>query len=181
MSMKQLKRLTPKDRLFCFELLADEKMNPENAAIKVGYSRSVAASKAYSWVSNSKDNPKPQVKAFIDQLLSKRELNLELNAKRIEDELCKIGFSNITDIIQQMGGHINLQLLKNLKEAERVAISEITESEFQGVVTRTIKLHSKLKALELLLKRIPGGSEDKKIVVNIIKDGKIVDAKTNEG
>jgi phage terminase small subunit len=176
----EMKRLTPKDRLFCFELLADEKMNPENAALKVGYSKSVAASKAYSWVSNSKDNPKPQVKAFFDQLLSKREKNLELSASRIEDELCKIGFSNITDIIQQMGGHINLQLIKNLKEDERVAISEITESEFQGVTTRTIKLHSKLKALELLLKRIPGGKKGKNIVIQIIKDGEVIEERVKK-
>lgn len=175
--MKEEKRLTPKDRLFCFELLADEKMNPEKAALKVGYSKSVARSKAYEWVSNSKQNSKPQVRAFLDQLLSKREKNLELSAKRIEDELMKIAFSNITDILQQMGGHINLQLIKNLSEAEKGAICELSETEFQGVTTRTIKLHSKLKALELLLKRIPGGSEDKKIIVNIIKDGKIVETK----
>ena len=172
-----MKRLTPKDRLFCFELLADEKMNPENAALKVGYSKSVAASKAYQWVSNSKENPKPQIKAFIDQLLKAKEKNLEFSAKRIEEELCKIAFTNITDIIQSMGGHINLQLLKNLKDAEKAAISEISETEFQGVTTRTIKLHSKIRALELLLKRIPGGSEDKKLIINVIKDGKIIETK----
>ena len=70
-----MKRLTAKDRLFCFEYLADEKLNPERAAIKVGYSESVAKTKAYQWVSNSKENPKPQIKAFIDQLLKQRERN----------------------------------------------------------------------------------------------------------
>ena len=52
------RQLTKKERLFVFEYLADEKMNAENAAIKAGYSPSVARTKAYVWVSKSKQNKK---------------------------------------------------------------------------------------------------------------------------
>jgi phage terminase small subunit len=175
-----MKRLTAKDRLFCFEYLADEKLNPERAAIKVGYSESVAKTKAYQWVSNSKENSKPQVKAFLDQLLKQRERNLEIDGRRIDEELAKIAFSNITDIIETMGGHINLKLLKNLAEDQKHAIAEISESELQGVTTRNIKLHSKLRALELLIKRIGKGEGSRYLTVNIYQDGKLIESKTRE-
>lgn len=172
-----MKRLTKKDRLFCFELLADPEMNPENAAIKAGYSKSMAHTKAYQWVSNSKINSKPQVKAFLDQMLKQRERNLELDAKKIDEELMKIAFSNITDIIEKMGGHINLEMLKELTDGQKHAIAEIAEVEFQGVVTRKIKMHSKLKALELLMKRTGKNKGDLTINVKVIKDEKVI--KTN--
>lgn len=175
-----MKRLTSKDRLFCFEYLADEKLNPERAALKVGYSPSVAKSKAYQWVSNSKENPKPQVKAFLDQLIKQRGNNSEITGERIDNELAKIAFSNITDIIEAMGGHINLQLLKNLPEEQKHSIAEITETEIDGVITRKLKLHSKLKAIELLMKRLGKQSVSRYLTINIIRDGKIIETKTRE-
>lgn len=170
-----IKRLTAKDRLFCFELLADEKMNPENAAIKVGYSKTVARNKAYVWVSNSQQNPKPQVRAFLDTLLKQKEQTLDVTAERINNELAKIGFSNIADIIEKMGGHINLKLLKNLSEAERASIAEIYEYENEGVVQRKIKLHNKTDALKTLLKRIGKDGKSMNLTVQIIRNGEIVE------
>ena len=172
-----MKRLTKRDRLFCFEMLAEAQMNPEKAAIKVGYSESVARKKSYLWVGNSGQNPKPQVKAFLDMLLKQREKNLDIDGKKIDEELMKIAFSNITDIIETMKGHINLQLLKDLTTEQKHAIAEITETENQGVVTRKIKMHSKIKALELLLKRTGKGGGGRNITVNIIKDGEIISTK----
>ncbi len=170
-----IKRLTAKDRLFCFELLADEKMNPERAAIKVGYSESVAKSKAYQWVSNSKENPKPQVRAFLDSLLKKKEAGLEISAEKIDRELAKIAFSNIVDIIEKMGGHINLKLLKELVEAEKHAIAEISETEADGVITRKIKMHDKLGALRMLDKRLGNRKSGRRLIVNIYRDGKLIE------
>lgn len=173
-----MKKLTAKDKLFCYELLADEKMNPENAAIKVGYSASVAKSKAYQWVSNSKENPKPQIKAFIDLMLQKKQMNLEISAERIDREYANIAFSNIAEIIEKMGGHINLRLLKELTDAEKRAISEIIEIEHDGVITRKIKMHDKLGALKQLEKRITGKKSSKRLIINIYRDGKLIS--TNE-
>jgi uncharacterized protein YdaT len=173
-----MKRLTSKDRLFCYEYIADEKLNPENAAIKVGYSVTVAKSKAYQWVSNSKENPKPQIKAFIDNLLKQKEQSLDYSSARIDQELCKIGFSNIADILEKMGGHINLKLLKELSDAQKCAIAEIYETESDGVITRKIRLHNKIEALKTLLKRIGKDESGLNLTVNIIRDGQIVESKT---
>ncbi|MBE0538392.1 MAG: terminase small subunit [Ignavibacterium sp.] len=175
-----MKRLTQKDRLFCYELLADEKMNPENAAKKAGYSDSVAHSKAYQWVSNSKINPKPQVKAFLDLMLKKREENLGISGARIDAELSKIAYSNITDILEKMGGHINIKLLKELNEAEKHSIQEISETEVDGVITRKLKLYNKLEAIKIMLKRIGKDNGGRNITVTIIRDRKIISSNSNE-
>lgn len=172
-----MKRLTAKDRLFCYEYIADEKLNPEKAAIKAGYSPTVARNKAYVWVSNSQQNPKPQIKAFIDNLLKQKEQSLDYSSARIDQELCKIGFSNIADILDKMGGHINLKLLKELSDAQKCAIAEISETEVDGVITRKIKLHNKIEALKTLLKRLGKDEDSLNLTVNIIKDKKIVATK----
>lgn len=176
-----LKRITPRDKLFCYELLADEKMNPETAALKVGYAKGVARTKAYIWVSNSEQNPKPQVKAFYDNLINKRESELGISAERIDKELSKIAFSNISDIIEKMGGHINLMKLKDLSLEEKHAIAEITETEFDGVVTRKIKMHNKIEALKTLLKRIGKDNSNQNLTINIIKDNKVIATKNVNG
>jgi phage terminase small subunit len=173
-----MKRLTAKDRLFCYEYIADEKLNPESAALKVGYAASVAKSKAYQWVSNSKENPKPQIKAFVDNLLKQKEQSMEYSSARIDQELCKIGFSNIADILEKMGGHINIKLLKELSDAQKCAISEIYETESDGMITRKIKLHNKIDALKTLLKRLGKDEDNLNLTVNIIKDSKIIATKT---
>jgi len=149
-------------------------MNPERAALKVGYSKTTARTKAYLWVSNSKQNPKPQVKEFLEKLLKNRSKKLEISAEKIEKELYKIAFSNITDILEKMKYQVNLHLLKNLSEDEQHAIAEITEIESDKVNRRQIKMHNKIKALELLLKRIaPEDDGDKEVTINIYKDDTI--------
>lgn len=175
-----MKRLTPKERLFVHELLADEKMNPERAAIKVGYSPTVARNKAYVWVSNSQQNPKPQVKALLDEMLRKKENDLDITIERIMREWVKMGFANLVDIIEKMGGHINMKLLKTLSEAEKASIAEISETEVDGVITRKIKLHDKHRSLESLARRIKP-IENSGITINVIKDGEIISTnKLNE-
>lgn len=175
-----MKRLTAKDRLFCFEYLADEKLNPERAAIKVGYSPTVARNKAYVWVSNSQQNPKPQIKAFIDEMMIKREQELGITIERLIKEHGKIAFSNPCDIIDKMGGHINLKLLKELSEAERASIQEISETEVDGVTTRKIKMYNKQNSLDSLSKIIKPELQKNELVLNLVKDNKVIETITKE-
>lgn len=67
-----------------------------------------------------------------------------------------------------------------MAEDQKHAIAEISESELQGVTTRNIKLHSKLRALELLIKRIGKGEGSRYLTVNIYQDGKLIESKTRE-
>ena len=71
------KKLTNQERLFALEYLADENMNAEKAALKAGYSASVARKKAYSWVGKSGQNSKPHVAEFIENKMKKLEKNYD--------------------------------------------------------------------------------------------------------
>ena len=71
------KKLTNKEKLFALEYLADETMNAERAALKAGYSASVARKKAYVWVSKSEQNKKPHVAEFIESKMKKIEKNFD--------------------------------------------------------------------------------------------------------
>ena len=57
------KQLNDKERVFVDEYLVDT--DPKRAALAAGYSATMAASKAYQWVSNSK--VKPHVYAAIQR------------------------------------------------------------------------------------------------------------------
>ena len=167
-----------KDKLFVLELLADPKLNAERAALKAGYSRTVARTKAYIWVSNSKQNPKPNVKELYDRLLGIRIEKLEASIEKIENELIKIAFSNLPDMLQKMEYKISLEKLKNLDENERAAVSEISEINNDGFERKKIKVHPKLKALELLGKRYKmwtDESEPIEYIIRILNNGNPAD------
>ena len=150
---KKKKLVSDRDKLFVMEMLSDPKLNPEKAAKKVGYADSVARSKAYLWVSNSKQNPKPHVKELYDKILQQRNEKLDVSIQKIENELIKIAFSDLTDIIKAMGNQIDLTRLNELSNFQKAGILEVAEIIQDGFESRKIKMHSKLKALELLGKR----------------------------
>lgn len=168
------KEVSNRDRLFLFELLANKKLNPESAAKKVGFADSVARTKAYLWVSNSKQNKKPHVYKLYQKLLKKRENKIDVTIQKIENEICKIAFTNIVDVINAMDSEINLSKLSSIDSFYQAAISEVTVIEFKGVVTTKLKMHSKLKAIELLGKRFKMWSDDaekQKLIIEILNNG----------
>ena len=83
------KKLTPRDKLFAIEYLADLNLNPERAAKKVGYSDTVARTKAYQWVSDSKH--KPLLFKRIKDLIDKRSKKTEITAEYVLGNLKEIG------------------------------------------------------------------------------------------
>ena len=173
-----MSEITNRDKLFLLELLADPKLNPEKAALKVGYSKNVARTKAYLWVSNSKQNPKPHIKNMYDKLLSARIEKLEVTVEKIEVELIKIAFCNLADILNKMDYQISIEKLKNLDDSERAAISEISETNNDGFERKRIKLHSKMRALELLGKRYKmwtDESEPIEYIIRILNNGETAD------
>jgi len=82
------KKLTNKDKLFVQEYLID--LDVERAALTAGYSKSMAASKAYQWVRDGK--VKPQVFKAIKKAMNKRAGKLEITANKVLAEYAKLGF-----------------------------------------------------------------------------------------
>ncbi|MFZ0453144.1 MAG: terminase small subunit [Ignavibacteriaceae bacterium] len=170
--------ITNREKLFLLELLADTKLNPEKAALKAGYSKNVARTKAYLWVSKSKQNNKPHVKEMYDKLLSARIEKLGVTIEKIEAELIKIAFSNLADMLKKMDYQISLEKLRNLNDNERAAISEISEINNEGFERKRIKVHAKLRALELLGKRYKmwtDESEPIEYIIRILNNGEPAD------
>ena len=91
------KKLTNQERLFALEYLADGNMNAEKAALKAGYSASVARKKAYSWVGKSGQNSKPHVLEFIQtkmkDLEKKYDSEIEILTKKLKQELSRNALS----------------------------------------------------------------------------------------
>ena len=146
------RQLTKKERLFVFEYLADEKMNAENAAIKAGYSPSVARTKAYVWVSKSKQNKKIYIADAVEEMMKQKLESLDVESMRVLNEIKKIAFFNPIKIIEQLGDKSDLTIatLKNIDPDLFAGVSEILIED--GIAK--IKVSGKLKALELLGKRL---------------------------
>ncbi|MDR9052077.1 terminase small subunit [Burkholderia multivorans] len=78
------KRLSARDKRFVDEYLVD--LDVVAAAIRAGFSGSMARSKAYLWVSESKQNPKPHLYAAIlkaqEDLAARTHITQEMVLKR---------------------------------------------------------------------------------------------------
>jgi phage terminase small subunit len=154
--------LDAKERMFVAEYLID--LDPKRAALAAGYSASMAASKAYQWVSNGK--VKPYVYAAVQNALKKREDRTQITADRVLKELAKIGFADIrkairwdsaliteednpdggdTAIIKRIvTNQVQLVSSEDIDDDTAAAISEISQNATGGV---KLKLHDKKAAL----------------------------------
>jgi len=159
----QIQGLDAKESRFIDEYMID--LNTERAAIAAGYSASMARSKAYQWVSNSK--VKPKVTAEINRRKAALSRAAEVTAEDIARELAKVGFASMRRAMRiDMDGQPQINLTAT-PDDDLDALSEIsteTVLERDGVdgagnprfiqVRKTkIKFHDKLSALEKLAQR----------------------------
>lgn len=101
---------------------------------------------------------RPDVQAAVNEILEERRKQWETLLHRVIEELCAIGFSKATDVVELKGDHILLR--DDLPEPVQRAIAEVVESYHgtptDGITSLRIKMHDKVKALALLAK-ITGG------------------------
>lgn len=94
-----MKKLDNREATFVLEYLIS--LDPKDAAIKAGYSASIAASKAYQWVSNSK--VKPHVFEAIQKARQKTAERLELTRERVLAQYERLGFSDVRKFFDAYG------------------------------------------------------------------------------
>ena len=116
------KKLTNKDEIFIREYLIS--LSPEDAAIKAGYSKTVAHVKSYLWVCNGLNNPKPHVYEAIQKKLSKKMNKLDLTAERVLEQLSKIAFYDKKNTFDSTGEEIPTYKLPNDVFASNVKTSD---------------------------------------------------------
>lgn len=143
--------MTNKEKLFCKEYILD--FNGRRAAEKAGYSKKTARSIACTLLTNV------DVKNEVNKLINARLEKLSVTGEQIIHELTKIAFSDIKDFTDE-NGSINLA---QVNESISSVIAEVTISDVKGTKNgedfqeesiKKIKLHDKMKAIELLGKHL---------------------------
>ncbi len=163
--------MTDKQRRFVDEYLID--LNATQAAIRAGYSAKTAKD------IGCQNLAKLEVRRSIDKALAERSKRTGINQDRIVQELAKMAFVKITDIIDPE----DATTLSNADPFDLACIESIKVKKFPTMsgdtgVEREIKLGSKLKALELLGKHLGMWNDkaDVSVTVPIIIKDDIPDA-----
>jgi phage terminase small subunit len=117
------------------------------SAKAAGYSEKSAQGQGYQLLQH------PAVSAEIKKAIDKRAKRLELSADNVLREIARVAFSDITNVMDFGPGGVTVNDSKTMRRNVTRAIQSVEEtvSESETRTTRKIKvkLHDKLKALDL--------------------------------
>ena len=153
-----MKSLTPRQQRFVQEYVVD--LNATQAAIRAGYSAKGARVRGAELLANR--NLRDALEAATEQ----RGLRTELEADEVVRRLAIVAFANVSDFITWTDGEVRLRPSEDIDKAKLVAVHSITRGP-HGV---SIRLHDKLRALELLAKHLGMFREDTRVDLEI-RDG----------
>ena len=138
--------LTDQQNRFVEEYLYD--LNGTQAAIRAGYSPNSAESQANRLLRNAK------VSAAVSKAKAAQSRRTGINNDRVIRELAKIAFANAGDIINMETACV----WGNAAADDKAAIASVkvksSVSPTSQTVEREVKLHDKIKALDLLGKHL---------------------------
>ena len=140
--------LNEKQIKFAKEYCVD--LNATQAAIRAGYSAKTAYSQGQRLLKHV------EVSARIEKSQEKYRERYEITREKLIDELAKIAFGDIRDMVKWTGSRITLIPSKEITDDIAAAISEVTKGKF-GI---SIKRQDKIRALELIAK-LAGIYDDK--------------------
>ena len=139
------RKLTDKQKAFVEEYLLD--LNATQACIRAGYSPQTAMEQGYQLLQ------KTSVQKAISTAMAERSKRTGINQDRIVQELARIAFVKITDVVDSNG-----DIRTNASDDDLACIESYKVKESDSVngssSEREVKLASKMKALELLGKHI---------------------------
>lgn len=136
------KELTPKQQRFIDEYLVD--LNGTQAAIRAGYSPKTAREQATRLLANVR------VAAELQKRRERLKNKLEISQERVLAELAAIAFANGADFVTIRGGTVHVVDTEHVDQEKLPAIAGIKE----GLYGVEIKLHDKVRALELIGKHL---------------------------
>ena len=153
--------LTPRQHRFVQEYLLD--LNATQAAIRAGYSRKTAYSMGQRLLKNV------EIQTALQKAMLDRQQRTGITQDRVLEELAAIGFARATDYAEAEGDTVTIHPTAGLTPEQAAAIAGIEAGRY-GV---RLKLHDKVRALELLGKHLgmfECGGEEKTGEVRIIDD-----------
>ena len=138
-------KLTDKQKRFVEEYLID--LNATQAAIRAGYSPNTARDMG------CENLTKPNIANAIEQAIAEQSRRTGVTADRVIQELAKVAFLNITDVVDGNGRIRETATPEDKSCIESIKFKQ-SDNEYGGSVEREVKVASKLKALELLGKHL---------------------------
>ena len=127
--------MTKKQKLFAEESLID--LNATQAAIRAGYSPNTAKS------IGCENLTKPDIRTYIEKAMAERSKRTGINQDRVLQELAKIGFSKITDVVDP----VTAKVKEDAKDDDLACIQSIKIKPNEWGTEREIKLYDKKAAL----------------------------------
>lgn len=152
-------KLTEKQQQFVDEYLID--LNATQAAIRAGYS--VKTAKDIGCQNLAKLN----IQQAISEKMAERSKRTGVNQDRIVMELAKIAFVNAVDVIDSDDAAIKEGATTDDTAAIQSVKVKVIPGKLGEGVEREIKLHDKLKALELLGRHLGMWDDRLDVSVNI--------------
>ena len=142
------KKLTPKQARFVDEYLVD--LNATKAAFRAGYSPRSAGRIAFHNLA------RPEIAARIDEAKKARAARRGIVADRVIDEIAKVAFADIREILDDEGNLKRLADMPADAAASIGSIEQITRSAADGevVCAQKIRPWDKVRALELLCRHL---------------------------
>jgi len=140
------KLLTEKQERFCLEYIVD--LNATQAAIRAGYRQKTAYSQGQRMLKNV------EIQRRIRELNEERFRRVQIQADDVIQELARIAFSNMGNYAHWGPDGVVILPIERLTPGQLAAVAEITETITEAGGNKRIKLHDKLKALELLGKHL---------------------------
>jgi phage terminase small subunit len=130
---------------FCREYSIDR--NGTAAAIRAGYSKAAASQQASRMLANV--NIKTRIAQLLDDSAKRQGATLD----RVMGELATIAFANMSDFGSWESDSFTLRSSEQLSPEQLKAVESVAETSSKtGEPQLRIRLHSKLRALELLLR-----------------------------
>jgi phage terminase small subunit len=160
---REAKAVRDQEKLFCDEYLID--LNAMAAALRAGYRRATAKN-ASAWI-DPEHPTKPGLRAYIDAAMARRARRTGVSADRVVRELAKVAFGDPLRVFDPESGALN----DEIDEDDSAMIAGVRVKKGDQFTEREIKLHDKVRALELLGKHL--GMFDEAVNVNVAQMPKI--------
>lgn len=139
---KESQPLNARQRLFVQEYLVD--LNASRAAIRAGYSPKTAMKWSCSMMKM------PNIRKAVAAAIEARHQRVQVDQDRVIQEIARVAFADTTQVVNVRSGRVNIVETDLLPEDTRRAIAEIHETVSASGCSLRVRLHDKIKALELL-------------------------------